>query len=133
MVNGARVNENTSVKDDLAGVRRWKVVSRGHAPSRARGRRDPRDACAVDSVTFAEDGSQRVIEYENDALTLKLEKVPLTDVVAEVAKQSGAQVQGDVLQPRDLTLQLDKVPLKEALERLLGEQNFALTTPRTAS
>jgi hypothetical protein len=77
--------------------------------------------------TFADDGSQRVITYANDALTVKLDKVPLTDVLAEIGKQSGAQVQGDVLQPRDLTLQLDKVPLKEALERLLGEQNFALT------
>jgi hypothetical protein len=78
-------------------------------------------------MVFAEDGSQRVIQYDKDALTVKLDKVPLTDVLAEVAKQSGAEVQGDILHPRDLTLQLDKVPLKEALERLLGEQNFALT------
>jgi hypothetical protein len=75
----------------------------------------------------AEDGAQRVIEYKKDALTVKLDKVPLTEVLAEVGKQSGAEIRGDVLQPRDLTLQLDKVPLKEALERLLGDQNFTLT------
>ncbi len=75
----------------------------------------------------AEEGSQRVIEYQKDVLTVKLDNVPLTEVLAEVGKQSGAEIRGDVLQPRDLTLQLDKVPLKEALERLLGEQNFTLT------
>lgn len=79
------------------------------------------------SLVRAETGSQRVIEYRKDVLTVKLESVPLTEVLAEVSKQSGAEVRGDVLQPRDLTMQLDKVPLKEALERLLGEQNFTLT------
>ena len=76
---------------------------------------------------LAADGAQRVIEYRKDVLSVKLDKVPLTEVLAEIGKQSGAEVRGDVLQPRDLTLQLDKVPLKEALERLLGEQNFTLT------
>jgi hypothetical protein len=78
-------------------------------------------------IVAAEDGAQRVIEYRKDALTLKVDKVPLTEVLAEIGRQSGAEVQGDVLQPRDLTLQLDKVPLKEALERLLADQNFTLT------
>ncbi len=82
---------------------------------------------APGSAASAADDAQRVIEYRDDTLTLKLEKVPLTDVIAEVGKQSGAEVRGDVLAPRDLTMQLDKVPLKEALERVLGEQNFTLT------
>ncbi|HEV7733290.1 MAG TPA: hypothetical protein VGR62_14055 [Candidatus Binatia bacterium] len=88
-------------------------------------------ACVVSVApsprVVAADEAQRVIEYRNDTLTVKLEKVPLTEVIAEIGKQSGAEVRGDVLAPRDLTMQLDKVPLKEALERVLGEQNFTLT------
>lgn len=70
---------------------------------------------------------RKVIVYREDKLTLDLEKVPLADVMTEVGKQSGAEVRGEILQQRDLTLEMDETPLKEALERLLGEQNFTLT------
>jgi len=69
---------------------------------------------------------ERVIQYEKDALTVHLTNVPVAEVLDEVARQSGAQIRGQVRSDRDVTAQFDAVPLPEALHRLLGDQNFAL-------
>src|SRR5207247_11460395 len=38
----------------------------------------------------------------------------------------GAEIRGQVREPREVTVDFDSVPLPEALARLLGDQNFAL-------
>src|SRR5437870_1492301 len=69
---------------------------------------------------------ERVIEYSKDALTVRLAKVPVTDVLAEVSQKTGAEIRGQVRNPTDVTAEFEAVPLPEALHRLLGDQNFAL-------
>jgi hypothetical protein len=66
------------------------------------------------------------VTVSDDKLSLHLRNMALTEVVAEIAKQTGATVQGQVLKPRDLTMEMDPTPLKEGLDRLLVDQNFAL-------
>ena len=67
-----------------------------------------------------------VVRYDHDVLTVRLRGVPIADVLQKLAVQSGADVRGQVREPRDVTASFDSVPLPEALARLLGDQNFAL-------
>ena len=80
------------------------------------------------AVGAADDAARpdRVIRYENDALTVRLAKVPITDVLNELERQTGASVRGSLLDPREVTAEFRDVPLSQALARLLGDQNFAL-------
>jgi len=68
----------------------------------------------------------RLVEYRDDRLTVRLEKVPLDDVLAELARVSGGQIRGDLREPREVSAEFKDVPLSDALHRLLGNQNFAL-------
>jgi hypothetical protein len=67
----------------------------------------------------------RVIRYENDALTFKLAKVQVADVLAELSRVSGAEIRGQA-NSREVSAEFEAVPLSDALHRLLGDQNFAL-------
>lgn len=69
------------------------------------------------------------VQYVDGRLTADLHDVQLADVLAAVAAQAGLEIRG---QPpsRTISVQLDAVPLAEALPRLLGEQSFALTYDR---
>ena len=71
--------------------------------------------------------SPPIVTYRSDQLSVRLEKVPLEDVLAELGRVSGAEIQGALREPRDITAQFDDVPLPEALFRLIGDQNFMLT------
>ena len=71
--------------------------------------------------------SPPIVTYRSDQLSVRLEKVPLEDVLAELGRVSGAEIQGAPREPRDITAQFDDVPLPEALFRLIGDQNFMLT------
>jgi hypothetical protein len=68
----------------------------------------------------------RVIAYRDDRLTVDLVKVPLGDVLAEIARQTDAEIRGELREPRDVTVRFEDVPLPDALDRLLGTQNYAL-------
>jgi len=74
----------------------------------------------------ADEDRPHLVRYENDALTVHLGSVPVVEVLQEVAQQSGAEVRGQVREPRDVTADFESVPLPQALTRLLGDQNFAL-------
>jgi hypothetical protein len=74
----------------------------------------------------AEVPPERVVEYARDALTVRLTKAPLGEVLAEIGRQSGAEIHGQPRDVRELTVTFEAVPLPEALHRLLGDQNFAL-------
>src|SRR5256886_8460707 len=52
--------------------------------------------------------------------------LPNSEILEELARQSGAEIRGQVREPREVTADFKSVPLPEALARLLGEQNFAL-------
>ena len=65
--------------------------------------------------------------YRSDRLSVRLEKVPLEEVLAELGRVSGAEIHGAPREPRAITAQFDDVPLLEALFRLIGDQNFMLS------
>jgi len=81
-------------------------------------------ACAAGRCVA--DTAERVIQYDGDRLTVRLNAVPLSDVINELGRQAGAEIQGGLRSPHDVSAEFEKVPLPEALHRLLGEQNFAL-------
>jgi len=66
------------------------------------------------------------LEYRDDRLTLRAHDTPLGDVVDSLRRQSGAELRGSAPDTA-VTADLDAVPLREALGRLLGEQSFTLT------
>ena len=80
------------------------------------------------AAAVAEDAAtpDRVIRFENDTLTVRLARVPISDVLAELERQTGASVRGALLDPREVSADFKGVPLAQALARLLGDQNFAL-------
>lgn len=67
-----------------------------------------------------------VVTYSNDQLSVRLVRVPLPEVLAELARTSNAEVRGSPPEPRDVTARFDTLPLLEALERLLGSRSFML-------
>src|SRR5262245_49746372 len=78
------------------------------------------------AVALCAAAADRVIKYEQDALTVRLTNVPVSEVIEELGRQAGAEIRGQLRTPRDITVEFDAVPLPEALHRLLGDQNFAL-------
>src|SRR5438552_15658595 len=79
------------------------------------------------SARAVAEASPPIVTYRSDQLSVRLEKVALEDVLAELGRVSGAEIQGAPREPRDITAQFDDVPLPEALHRLLGDQHFMLT------
>jgi hypothetical protein len=79
------------------------------------------------SARAADDAApERVIRYENDALTVRLVRAPVTEVLSELEHQTGATVRGSLLNPTEVSADFKAVPLPQALARLLGDQNFSL-------
>ncbi len=68
--------------------------------------------------------------YEGDRLTVHVERVPLDEVMEAVVAATGVELRGQLQDWREVTKQFDDLPLAEALDRLLGRQNFALLYDR---
>jgi len=83
-------------------------------------------ALAAPGAWSDEGTPERVIRYERDTLTVHVTNVPVTDVLDALGQQAGAQIRGQVREPRQLSVEFEAVPLADALHRLLGDQNFAL-------
>ena len=66
------------------------------------------------------------LRYADGRLSVRLEHVPLDQVMATLEREVGVVVQGELLDPREVTKQFDDVPLPRALARILGRQNFTL-------
>jgi hypothetical protein len=69
---------------------------------------------------------ERVVRYANDALTVRLANAPVGEVLDEIGRQTGAEIQGQPAEAREVSADFEAVPLPEALRRLLGNENFAL-------
>ena len=83
-------------------------------------------ACWASSARTADEPSRGVLKYQNDRLSVRLVEAPLEQVMADLGQASGADVFGTLGQRRDVSAEFDDVPLVEALQRLLGDQNFVL-------
>ncbi len=66
------------------------------------------------------------VEYRDDRLTVRVPNVPTAQVLAALARQSGASIRGTPMAEHAAATTFADVPLREALHRLLGAQNFAL-------
>jgi hypothetical protein len=67
-----------------------------------------------------------LVRYQDDGLTVRVTDAPLSEVLQELSRQSGAQIRGDLREARTVSVDFEKVPLAQALARLLPDQNFAL-------
>jgi hypothetical protein len=83
-------------------------------------------ATLVAVPVWSEGTPERVVKYDKDALTVRLTRVSLTEVLDEIGRQTGAEIRGQVREPREVSADFDQVALPEAMHRLLGSQNFAL-------
>jgi len=83
-------------------------------------------------VALAADADEgRLVVVHGDALTVRLVNVPVTEVLEDIARQSGADIRGTVRKPREISAEFADVPLADALQRLLGDQAFALVYSST--
>lgn len=69
---------------------------------------------------------EMVLRYDDDRLTVRLDAVPLDQVIAALVDETGVQLRGEPPDRRQVTKQFEALPLPEALDRLFGRQNFAL-------
>jgi YD repeat-containing protein len=67
-----------------------------------------------------------VVHFKDDKLTVDLHDVSIATAMADVARASGADLVGTPREDRRLTMVFEEIPIKEALERLVGAQNFTL-------
>jgi hypothetical protein len=74
----------------------------------------------------ADESNGRVVRYADDALTVRLTRAPVGDVLDEIGRQTGAEIRGEPAQAGEVSADFDAVPIAEALDRLLGSQNFTL-------
>src|SRR5437870_12601602 len=57
--------------------------------------------------------SPPIVTYRSDQLSVRLEKVALEDVLTELGRVSGAEIQGAPRELRDITAQFDDVPHRQ--------------------
>lgn len=67
------------------------------------------------------------VTYRDDKLSVSLQKVPVGEGVTLIEKAIGADVRGRVPSEGEISIDFENVPLHEALGRLFGERNFAIT------
>jgi hypothetical protein len=65
------------------------------------------------------------VSYRDDRLTVRATNASLDDVLSELQRQTGATIRGDI-PGEPVTATFDAVPLREALQRLLGDRSFTL-------
>lgn len=66
------------------------------------------------------------VRYDDTGLSVRIERVPLDDVLSAVASETGITIEGEPLDRRDVSKRFDGVPLGRALTRIVGRQNFIL-------
>jgi hypothetical protein len=88
--------------------------------------RDVVIATAVMVVPCAAVAGTPVVQYEAHRLTIQSERAPLGDVLDAVARATGIEIVGEPLDAREVSIRIVDVPLLEALDRLIGSQNFVV-------
>src|SRR2546428_379259 len=81
---------------------------------------------AVPAAGGDEGAPERVSGYGGETLAVRGARAAGTEVREERGRQAGAEIRGQVRDPREVSAEFEAVPLAEALHRLLGDQNFAL-------
>jgi hypothetical protein len=71
-------------------------------------------------------GAEPPVRWEHERVTARFTATPVGDAVQAVAAATGGELRGTVLASHEVTIELDAVPLDEALHRLVGAQNFTV-------
>jgi hypothetical protein len=80
----------------------------------------------VGAVLVAVSAVHADVRWKHERVTARFAGTPVADAVREIANATGGELRGGVIEPRDVTLDLDAVSLEEALHRLLGAQSFTI-------
>jgi hypothetical protein len=75
----------------------------------------------------AEEAHSPVVTVKDERLTVKVTNFPLDDIMMRFCMATGAEIRGTLLNPREVSIEFEEVPIQDGLARLLGEQNFMLT------
>jgi hypothetical protein len=67
-----------------------------------------------------------VVRWDHERVTARFAGMPVADAVRAVADATGGELRGTVLASHEVSVELDAVPLDEALHRLVGAQNFTV-------
>ena len=78
-------------------------------------------------LTSAISAALPTVQYRDDRLTLHATGVPVAECVRALETATGADVRGRVPTEGTISIDLEAVPLHQALGRLFGETNFAIT------
>lgn len=66
------------------------------------------------------------VRWAHDTLTVHVTRMPVADLLAAIAKQTGAELRGAPRVEREVSLDVEAASLGDALKRVLGEQNFTV-------
>jgi hypothetical protein len=77
--------------------------------------------------------SQLHVEVDDESVTLQARSARLGDVLDAIAREAGLEFVSDAALNERLTLQLERVPLAQALSRILDERSFVLKQVRGSS
>jgi hypothetical protein len=72
-------------------------------------------------------GAAPSFRYVDGRLTGRVDGADLADVLAELGRQAGLEIRGLAPEPQPISVELDGVPLANALPRLLPGRSFLLT------
>jgi hypothetical protein len=67
-----------------------------------------------------------LVRYDDSGLTIHADRVPLDELLAAITRVTGIEIDGEPLDRRDVSKQMESVPLVQALRRVVGRQNFIL-------
>ncbi|HWP66789.1 MAG TPA: hypothetical protein VNO26_12825 [Candidatus Limnocylindria bacterium] len=88
---------------------------------------EPSEPAAAPAAPAASAAATNVVRYADDKVTLDVKGMPAAELVNEIARQAGAKVTGSIGDTGPVTASWSGLPLKDALEHVLGAQNFTLT------
>jgi hypothetical protein len=71
-------------------------------------------------------GAPPTATYANGLLSVRATAAPLPEVLSAIGRATGAELRGRPADAPPVTVRLEVLPVKDALERILGSQSFAL-------
>jgi len=67
------------------------------------------------------------VAYRNDRLTVHATNASLPDVLDAIAHTTGAELHGEPVETPPRDIDVDNLPMQDAMTRILGDQSFTLT------
>jgi hypothetical protein len=66
------------------------------------------------------------VSFADGLVTVEADEVPLDQLLHSIADEAEVELHGEVVEPRPVTVRLDGVPIRQAIDRLLVDQNFTM-------